>query len=420
MKVSGFWALGLAGAAVSSYGAVERSMEMIGFGAEPAAGGSSAFVAQIGGIAGLFPSTGPTIELQPLRMLSEPLLVTESGSYTLAARFREDVGGREELVIVSGFSDVQVPLLLPEQIDGYPVTAIGEGAFTPCAGITRVVFPEGMQMIGTFAFAGQTVLRSVTFAGNAPSLGEGAFRDVPAGFMVYHAPDATGFDGPEWDPYTTEVITDGNFHTVEFNLAGKATAGAGEVLRQEVPEGGDALEPRILVDDYWIFTGWDQAFDSVGMDLTVTAQFALDTDKDGVSDVEEELLGTSPEVADSDSDGVDDVSELAFGSDPVHSMSRPQLVYRIVVDAGGNRFLLYSIPVWTGGDATDDGYISSGFRYRFVGSADLENWTKLVVPVENPGGLPDPPADCEWITFRLSEPLVGKSFLRAETWLIRD
>jgi hypothetical protein len=250
-------------------------------------------------------------------------------------------------------------------------------------------------------------------------MGEGVFQDVLAGFTIYHAQEASGFDAAEWQSFQMEVITDINYHTVHFDLDGKASADAGELLTQAVPDGEGAMEPRITVHDYWIFIGWDQSFDSVSNDLTVTGRFVLDTDNDGISDAEELHFGTNPVLADSDFDEYDDLLELAFGSDPGCNLSRPQVQNWIVVDADGNHLLLLSFPVWTGGAAAEGGLISSGFRYWCIGSSDMENWTKLVMPYANPDWLPDPPAGCEWITYRLNEPLATKGFLKTDVAIIR-
>jgi hypothetical protein len=42
-----------------------------------------------------------------------------------------------------------------------------------------------------------------------------------------------------------------------------------------------------------------------------------DTDEDGLTDIEEEELGTDPEKADTDGDGLDDPDELDLGTDPL-------------------------------------------------------------------------------------------------------
>lgn len=47
-----------------------------------------------------------------------------------------------------------------------------------------------------------------------------------------------------------------------------------------------------------------------------TRQSALDSDGDGLTDAEEEALGTDPSLADSDGDGVEDGEEVQQGTDP--------------------------------------------------------------------------------------------------------
>ena len=55
------------------------------------------------------------------------------------------------------------------------VTAIGNGAFTDCSGLTEVVIPEGVASIGDDAFYGCTKLTEVTFPKSVTSIGDGAF-----------------------------------------------------------------------------------------------------------------------------------------------------------------------------------------------------------------------------------------------------
>ena len=41
---------------------------------------------------------------------------------------------------------------IPETIDGYPVTSIGEKAFSGCTGLTSITIPDGVTSIGSSAF----------------------------------------------------------------------------------------------------------------------------------------------------------------------------------------------------------------------------------------------------------------------------
>ena len=55
--------------------------------------------------------------------------------------------------------------------------------------------------------------------------------------------------------------------------------------------------------------------------LFSTFLMACDADKDGLTNSEEEELGTDPESADSDGDGIDDAVEIEQGTDPTNADS---------------------------------------------------------------------------------------------------
>ena len=57
------------------------------------------------------------------------------------------------------------------------VTAIGEGAFRSCAGLTSVTIPASVTEIGHYAFEGCVGLTSVTIPASVTAIGESAFAD---------------------------------------------------------------------------------------------------------------------------------------------------------------------------------------------------------------------------------------------------
>ncbi len=57
------------------------------------------------------------------------------------------------------------------------VTAIGDGAFEGCTGLTEITIPENITTIGTFAFCGCTGLTSVSVPDTVTSMGQGVFAD---------------------------------------------------------------------------------------------------------------------------------------------------------------------------------------------------------------------------------------------------
>lgn len=80
-------------------------------------------------------------------------------------------------------------LVIPDEIDGVPVTAIAPEGFAGCEGITTIILPNGLETIGKDAFRGCPDLRGIYFPDTLREIGEGAFANcismeavsVPAG-----------------------------------------------------------------------------------------------------------------------------------------------------------------------------------------------------------------------------------------------
>lgn len=66
---------------------------------------------------------------------------------------------------------------IPETIDGYPVTSIGEKAFSGCTGLTSITILGSVTSIGSFAFSDCTGLTSITLPDSVTSIGMAAFED---------------------------------------------------------------------------------------------------------------------------------------------------------------------------------------------------------------------------------------------------
>lgn len=94
--------------------------------------------------------------------------------------------------------------IIPDTIDGYPVTVVGQSAFNQCRGLTKIVlpnslrviedyafqstslteviFPEGLQVIGVYAFAASQ-LSYVDLPNSVQEVANGAFDATPAKFI---------------------------------------------------------------------------------------------------------------------------------------------------------------------------------------------------------------------------------------------
>jgi len=89
----------------------------------------------------------------------------------------------------------ETELVLPNEIDEYRVTAIGNSAFYGCTNLKQIVIPDSVTSIYSWAFRSCSGLTSITFSGDAPTFDTNAFRDVTA--TVYY---------PANNPTWTEAV----------------------------------------------------------------------------------------------------------------------------------------------------------------------------------------------------------------------
>ena len=100
-----------------------------------------------------------------------PAKAAQSGDFTYTATATE--------VTITGYTGAGGAVVIPASIDGTPVTAIGELAFSPdyqgIQSITSVTIPNSVTSIGDYAFNGCTGLTGVTIGSGVISIGGGAF-----------------------------------------------------------------------------------------------------------------------------------------------------------------------------------------------------------------------------------------------------
>ena len=132
-------------------------------------------------------------------------------------------------VTVAGYSSGSEPtgdLTIPESVTygdiSYPVTSIGEGAFSYCSGLTSVTIPNSVTSIGDWAFSDCTGLTSVTIPNSVTEIGEGAF---------YYCLGLTRIDAyPNPEKVSTganafyDVPKDGTLHVLPQYLSAYQTA----------------------------------------------------------------------------------------------------------------------------------------------------------------------------------------------------
>lgn len=126
----------------------------------------------------------------------------------------------ESGAVICGYEGTDTKITIPEELEGVPVTEIGEKAFEGL-GIEKVSFPESLRVIGDSAFY-YSELKSVYLPGQVESIGVYAFACINEEF--------TGFEVNPENPYLS-VDTQGNLYSKDYKTLFVCPSGRQNVLK---------------------------------------------------------------------------------------------------------------------------------------------------------------------------------------------
>lgn len=112
----------------------------------------------------------------------------DMGMYTINGSYLTFGYLEDSVVITECPKDMSGDLVIPDTLDGLPVTAIGEGAFYEVTGLTSVQLPETVTTIGPGAFYYCTGLQSINLPDGLTEMGESAFYQCES-LKEIHIPD---------------------------------------------------------------------------------------------------------------------------------------------------------------------------------------------------------------------------------------
>lgn len=114
----------------------------------------------------------------PAAMADEGEKVYQEGDYEYT--LIEGGPGAENSACIVGYKGGESSLVIPQSLNGYPVTKIGMQVFVSRSELTKVSIPEGITSIDNVAFAGCTSLTEIHLPDSLTFLGNGVFTNCRA------------------------------------------------------------------------------------------------------------------------------------------------------------------------------------------------------------------------------------------------
>lgn len=90
---------------------------------------------------------------------------------------KEDFEFSKKTGTIKEYFGKETNVIIPSEIDGVPVTTIGEGAFAFCIYLESVTIPESVTKIEDFAFEECTSLKNINIESDRITIWPNAFKD---------------------------------------------------------------------------------------------------------------------------------------------------------------------------------------------------------------------------------------------------
>jgi len=144
----------------------------------------------------------------------------------LDPRFYDIADGQVAITCYDEFAKGK--LVIPDEIEGLPVTSIKELAFFDCGSLRSIIIPEGVTSIGDSAFSCCTMLNSITIPDSVTSIEDRAFCDCSSLTSITIPEGVTSIgDGAFSGCYSLEsIVVPSAFHSRdEANRIGRDATG---------------------------------------------------------------------------------------------------------------------------------------------------------------------------------------------------
>ncbi len=178
-----------------------------------------------------------------------PLATSATDTEEIIADFTYTIA--DGSVTITGYNIEAEKIVIPQSIEGYPVTQIGANAFKKCSGIKEIVLPETLETIGAYAFAQSSLdtvvipssvkkidnyayfecdIEEITLKNGIESIGDYAFYDAldlctnQGDFLPLNIPESVNnigylaFNGDVNVPFIIEVDSANQYYSSEDNV----------------------------------------------------------------------------------------------------------------------------------------------------------------------------------------------------------